>query len=708
MISRFRSLYATEAEKDDIEWPDLFAEFSKEKPFLGGNTHPGWSPAGFEPAGRELANVRRIDALVLDYDNKTKAGDRVTEPLTVEAAAELFGDYYGFIHTTRHHTKDWPRFRVILPLDRSVDRLGYSLLWAAAARRWPGLDPQPKDPSRFWYVPGVADQPGAEFKAVTMAGGFLDPDQFVEETPAILAPSAPPSGETDEVRESRARAYIEKMPAAISGQGGHAALWAVVRKLVCDFALEEPAVMRILKSEYNPRCQPPWSDKDLRHKISDALTKARVVNPIADRPMAETPQQAQIIPIHQTEVVTKKDDWRKYLHHDQRDRLTKGPGNVTLILKNADGFAGCLRYNEMAGYIYWHKEPHYHIGIDAPRMGETLSDHHVPYVQHVMLTLFGLEVGKDTVWSAMNAAAHESPIHPVQEYFKSITWDGKPRVAKWLHTYLGCEDNIYNNSVGKWWLISAVARAMTPGCQADHVLILEGKQGKGKSQAIKALGKPWVLESLPNLQDNAKAVEAIGGMWLVEIAELDALKGPSMTRVKDFVTQQVDKYRPPYDRATISRPRSCVFIGTTNEAVYLNDPTGARRFWPVKLKGRIYRKRLEEERDQLWAEAKMMLDNGEQWHPTEEMLDLIAEEQSDRYIEDDWTGVIKRWIDAHDVETTGFTSEEILGQALNIEMRLWDRSTQTRVGAILTKLGYEKRRQRSGGGARANKYFPAG
>ena len=102
--------------------------------------------------------------------------------------------------------------------------------------------------------------------------------------PLVLTPSTG----TDPRREARARAYIAHMPAAIAGAGGHAATWAAARKLVCDFELSEQTALGILASDYNPRCQPPWSAGELAHKVRDAASKATVRNPVEDRPMTGT------------------------------------------------------------------------------------------------------------------------------------------------------------------------------------------------------------------------------------------------------------------------------------------------------------------------------------------------------------------------------------------------------------------------------------
>jgi len=88
------------------------------------------------------------------------------------------------------------------------------------------------------------------------------------ETPSgqLLLP-APSS--TDIV--DRAKAYLDACDPAISGQGGHNQTFSVAQSLVNGFCLESEVALRLLLENYNPRCEPPWSENELRHKVDSAL-----------------------------------------------------------------------------------------------------------------------------------------------------------------------------------------------------------------------------------------------------------------------------------------------------------------------------------------------------------------------------------------------------------------------------------------------------
>jgi hypothetical protein len=68
----------------------------------------------------------------------------------------------------------------------------------------------------------------------------------------------------------RARKYLAKVPPAISGQGGHNQTIYAAGKLIRGFGLERAQAHGLLR-EWNQSCQPPWSEKELAHKIDDAI-----------------------------------------------------------------------------------------------------------------------------------------------------------------------------------------------------------------------------------------------------------------------------------------------------------------------------------------------------------------------------------------------------------------------------------------------------
>jgi hypothetical protein len=73
--------------------------------------------------------------------------------------------------------------------------------------------------------------------------------------------------------ETRAIRYLQKCDPAISGQGGHKALFKAARAVVYLFGLGEDVGFRLLWEHYNPRCQPTWSEKEIRHKCRQANSK---------------------------------------------------------------------------------------------------------------------------------------------------------------------------------------------------------------------------------------------------------------------------------------------------------------------------------------------------------------------------------------------------------------------------------------------------
>jgi predicted P-loop ATPase len=102
---------------------------------------------------------------------------------------------------------------------------------------------------------------------------------------------------------------------------------------------------------------------------------------------------------------------------------------------------------------------------------------------------------------------------------------------------------------------------------------------------------------------------------LIELAEIVALIRSDLEELKAFLTNDKDTFRVAYDKHTHDFKRTVTFIGTTNDYNWLNDPTGGRRFWPVKV-GDIELKALERDRDQLFAEAVVSFKRRRKWWPS--------------------------------------------------------------------------------------------
>ena len=233
------------------------------------------------------------------------------------------------------------------------------------------------------------------------------------------------------------------------------------------------------------------------------------------------------------------------------------------------------------------------------------TDHHES-LRRVWFQSEGINPAAGDVGRAVQAAARHNSFHPVRDYFDALVWDGVPRLDTWLIDYFHAEDSPYIRAIGPRYLISSVARIYQPGCKVDHMLVLEGPQGKQKSEALRtlAVNDAWFTDRLSHVASKDAAQET-AGVLIIEIAEMDALTRATPSAMKSFMTRRSDRFRPPYGKHPITlRGSACSPAPSTRpRRRYLRDQTGARRFWPVACRGMIDLAGLEAARDQLWAEA---------------------------------------------------------------------------------------------------------
>jgi len=302
--------------------------------------------------------------------------------------------------------------------------------------------------------------------------------------------------------------------------------------------------------------------------------------------------------------------------------------------------------------------------------------------------------GHKTISRAVNMVAEERSFNPVTDALLALHWDGVPRLDRWLVDHAAADDTPYNRTVFAKWLISSVARQLKPGCKVDHVLVLQGRQGAFKSTFLRILAGAdnRFTDQLPSFGNSRDFEEALVGIVIAELSELDHLARAELTAVKAAIVRQSAHCRLAYAERAVDLPRTCVFAGTSNEDEFLADPTGDRRWWPVRV-GRIDLDAARADRDQLWAEALYRYQHGEQWYLDEADERLARVEQAARYRIDPW----EPWVVSYLPGRQWVCTQELLTDVLKIDAGRVDQTAQNRLVRILKRLGGVRQRRRLAG-----------
>lgn len=333
---------------------------------------------------------------------------------------------------------------------------------------------------------------------------------------------------------------------------------------------------------------------------------------------------------------------------DERQRVIDNIPNVLTILGLDGRWRGVFRYNEMQRRVYVHREiPSEEGGAGCkPR---PLQDRDVSRAKAWFQRYGGMwTVGDGPVREGIEQYADRNSYHPIREELETFRWDGQARIESWLVDFCGAADSPYVRAIGRMFLVALVRRVMEPGCKMDYMLILEGEQGIGKSTVPLILaGEDYFGEAQ---FDNLTSVDTsifIRNKWVVEFGELHMLRKSEVNELKMWLAKRVEDYRPKYGRENVVEPRQCVFIGTSNNSEYLNDPTGGRRFWPVACQW-IKRDELREVRGQLLAEAVQLWRDGVSHFPDAEMeREHFKPEQEARQSSHPWEEFIAPLLKTH-------------------------------------------------------------
>lgn len=457
-----------------------------------------------------------------------------------------------------------------------------------------------------------------------------------------------------------------------------------------------------LAYEFSARA-PHFNEEELAIKVWAWLDqKGETANPITERTIFAKARE------HGWQDIASADDFEDLtpvvLEGEQADLplpafVRDGKGRIEALLENVrpallrpDVCGMDIRLDAFRGELVY-------ADVEHPGKWLAFKDHHYTELR---LTLAGLgfkPVGREMIRDVVLYVAEHQTVDTAQVWLEGLVWDGVPRVAGFYERYFGVEASPYTTAASRYIWTAMAGRVMDPGCQADMVPILTGAQGQGKTRGVRAMVPEDTFRELSFHQDEDARARLMRGALMVELGELSGLRSREIETIKAWITRSKEDWVPKYQEYAVTLQRRCVIQGTSNPTDLLDDPTGARRWLPMAC-GEADVEAIARDRDQLWAEARVMhAAGGVEWRKAQ----ALAEGVHDDYrVTDTWEEAIERWLQTPDLDGTlpgaeGFNTHDVLTQALCFREHAVKRADEMRVAKVLRALGFCQKVQKADG-----------
>lgn len=480
----------------------------------------------------------------------------------------------------------------------------------------------------------------------------------------------------DKQTQDRFIRYIITAPCAIEGQGGDKVTFSVAA-VAHDFGLHPDICLSLMAEHYNPKCEPPWAYNELKTKVYNAY---RYSTEVAGIKSVEGKFNEVLLPVDASAL---------------RCKTNGEPFNTvynTVTCFNID-MPQVLAFNQFSEDLIFMKPAPWHDGL----VEQYWSDKDSARVLFYLGSNRRFEPSDRNLERALVEVGSQQSFHPIKHELENLVWDGVPRIKDWLVKFLGAQDDAYTRHVGLKVLVAAIARVYEPGCKFDYIMVLEGKQGIGKSQVVRILGGEYYGDIDINLHSK-DTYDAMRRFWIIETSEMEALRKHESSSMRAFLSRQVDTYRVPYGKRAKDFKRQSIFIGTVNpekctDIGWLKDTTGNRRYWPISLPERpIELVNFRKVRNQLWAEAFVHYKKGTPIWLEDTKIELAAViEQNKRMGADAWYDRIHEWVmSGYGKDKEIISNSALYCDCLGGKFAQVSTTDYRRMADIMHSLGWEK------------------
>lgn len=639
----------------------------------------GFVSGSLKNGNRKIENVANKSMLTLDLDYA---------PYDVWSNVELMYNFACCLYSTHSHSKNTPRYRIVIPLSRPVlpdEYQAVSRMVASDLGDMDYFDDTTYQAHRLFYFPSTCID--GEFIFEYQDLPFLNPDEVLErytfgwqdisyypESSRARAKLNSAIKKQEDPLEKKGvigafcRTYsiseaIEEFLSDVYAAGADDTRYTYLEGsttgglvvyddkfsfshhgtdptsgILCN-AFDLIRIHKFGELDDNAKDDTPANRLPSFTKMTEFASSDKKVKETIGKERMEKAQEDFDIIVPDEEMST---EWLEDITYTVQGKIASTISNFSLIIENEPLLKGKIAYNEFSnravviGKLPWRSKNNKEDWNDTDDSG----------LREFIEKYYKISSTAKCA-DALALSFEKHSFHPIKDYLNSLVWDGEKRIDTLFIDYLGAEDSNYVRTVTRKVLTAAVARVFKPGIKFDNMLILSGKQGVGKSTIIKKLGQDWYSDSLTTV-NGKEAYEQLQGVWILEMAEMMATKKADIEATKHFLSKTEDIYRVAYGRRTSRFPRQCIFIGTSNEHEFLRDRTGNRRFWPVdiavnKPKLDVF-KDLSYEIDQIWAEALDLFKNGEPLYLNHEEEKEAKKQQESHSEESAKAGLIEEYL----------------------------------------------------------------
>lgn len=321
-------------------------------------------------------------------------------------------------------------------------------------------------------------------------------------------------------------------------------------------------------------------------------------------------------------------------------------------------------------------------------------------IHNLLAEEYNINITKERALEAVYYLSKKNSYDPFKDYLESCrnrpTSVTKNKIALSLFKL----DDPFYDELTWLFLLGVVKRTFEPGCKFDHAFVLQGKPEVGKSTFYKVLANGHFKDTMTN-KLSVDDLRIMHEHAINEWSELDGFTAKTYEgTIKAFLSRQEDQFRLPYAKDLITYPRRSVIVGSVNEAQFLTDMTGNRRFHVVPVSWIVPPDELELIRDPIWA--GVIRDYEENWKGKSRQLELSKEhkvrrdEENEAYLQGD---VLEDAIaDCLKNQTIYFSMGELVKKLQDwkegvLGIKVIDRGTQIRIGKILNRQGWKKKQK---------------